>query len=101
MTFILNRLTIKGRLALMSVVFAVGLAVIGGAYLIGSWNVAAAFADASAYADLQVKAGHIAETAVGLKGVARDVRYRHETTELKKLANGLAELTGLVDALAA
>lgn len=101
MTFLLNRLTIKGRLALMSVVFAVGLAVIGAAYLIGSKNVATVFADANAYADLQVKAGRIAQTAVGLKGVARDVRYRHETSELKKLASGLAELIGLVDALAA
>ena len=101
MTFFLKGLSIKARIALISVVFVAGLAVIGGANLVGSRNVADAFADAKAYAALQVKAGKIAETAVGLKGVARDVRYRHESIELGKFADGLVRLTGLVDDLAA
>jgi methyl-accepting chemotaxis protein len=100
-SFLFKSLTIKARIALISVVFVAGLAVIGGAYIVGSRNVAEAFADAKAYAELQVKAGHIAETAVGLKGVARDVRYEHESIQLKKFADGLAELSSLVDALAA
>ncbi len=98
-TFLFKSLTIKARIALISVVFVAGLAVIGGAYIVGSRNVAAAFADAKAYADLQVKAGKIAETAVGLKGVARDVRYQHESIQLNKFADGLAGLSRLVDAL--
>ena len=101
MTFLHRGLTIKARISLISVVFVAGLAAIGAAYLVGEQNVAEAFADTKAYAALQVGAGQIAKTAVGLKGVARDVRYRHESAELRKFAGGLAALSGLVETLAA
>ena len=101
MAFLTKSLTIKTRIALISVVFVIGLAVIGAAYVIGSKNVAEAFADSNAYADLQLKAGKIAQAAVGLKGVARDVRYSHEASQLQKFADGLTDLNGLVAGLAA
>ena len=49
MASLFNLLTIKVRIALVSVAFVAGLVVIGGVYLIGSGQVAAAFGDAKAF----------------------------------------------------
>ena len=94
-------MTIKVRIALVSVVFVAGLGVIGGVYLVGSGQVAAAFADAKALVGLQQKASEIASIATELKSASRDVRFRKETTDVQKFADGVAELSQRVAELAA
>jgi methyl-accepting chemotaxis protein len=101
MAFLDNFLTIKVRIALVSVAFVAGLCVIGAVYLIGSGKVAGAFADAKAFSALERMASEIDASAIELKSASRDVRFRHESTDLQKFAIGAADLSQRVDALAA
>ncbi len=100
MALLTNLLTIKVRIALVSVAFVAGLVVIGSAYLIGSGRIAAAFADATAFSQLEKKASEIAASAIELKTASRDVRFRRETTDLQKFADGAKDLSQRVDAFA-
>jgi methyl-accepting chemotaxis protein len=100
MAILVNRLTIKVRIALVSVAFVLGLGVIGGVYLIGSGEVAAAFEDATAFSALQQKTSDIAAATVALKVVSRDVRFRREGSDLQKFAEGAAELANRIEGLA-
>jgi methyl-accepting chemotaxis protein len=95
-----NRLTIKARIALVSVAFVIGLGVIGGVYIIGSGHVASAFEDAQAFAALERKTSDIGSAVVALKVTSRDVRFRHETIDLQQFTKGTAELSARIDALA-
>ncbi|MGO4871909.1 MAG: methyl-accepting chemotaxis protein [Roseiarcus sp.] len=101
MAFLGNLLTIRVRIALVSVAFVAGLCVIGGVYLIGSGKVAAAFADAKALSALEQTASQIDASAIELKSASRDVRFRRESTDLQKFAEGAADLSKRIDALAA
>ena len=100
MAILLNLLTIKVRIALVSVAFVAELVVIGSVYVIGSGKVAAAFADAKAFSALERKASEIAASAIELKTASRDVRFRRESTDLQKFAEGAKELSQRVDAFA-
>jgi methyl-accepting chemotaxis protein len=100
MSLLANRLTIKVRIALVSVAFVAGLGVIGGAYLEGSGDVAASFDDFKALSALEQKTSDIAASTIALKVVSRDVRFRREGTDLQKVIDGAAELSGRIDSLA-
>ena len=100
MARLLNLLTIKARIALVSVAFIVGLGVVAGAYLIGSGEVADAFGDAKALVGLQQRASEIAAIGAELKSSSRDVRFRKETIDVQKFADGLTTLSQRVAALA-
>ncbi len=98
MAFASNLLTIKVRIALVSVAFVAGLVVIGSVYLIGSGRVAAAFADAKAFSLLEQKAGEFAAAAIELKSTSRDVRFRRESTDLQKFVDGAKALSQRLEA---
>ena len=99
MSFLSNRLTIKIRIALVSVAFVAGLCVIGAAYILGSREIAAAFEEAKASAALEQRASDIAAATIGLKVVSRDIRFRREGSDLQAFADGLAKLSARIDAL--
>ena len=101
MAHLCNLLTIKVRIALVSVAFVAGLVVIGGVYLLGARDVGAAFADATAYSALEQRTNDIAEAAISLKAASRDVRFQHGSTDVQKFADGAKGLSQRVDAFAA
>jgi methyl-accepting chemotaxis protein len=98
MAFLGNLLTIKVRIALVSIAFVAGLFVIGCAYLVGSGRVAAAFADARAYSALERRAGDIGAAAIEMKSTSRDIRFRGESIDLQKFVSGVKILSQNVDA---
>jgi methyl-accepting chemotaxis protein len=100
MSFLSNRLTIKIRIALVSVAFVAGLCVIGAAYLLGSREIAAAFKQAKASAALEQRTSDIAAATIALKVVSRDIRFRREGSDLQAFADGLAKLSSRIDGLA-
>ena len=100
MSFLANRLTIKVRIALVSVAFVAGLIIIGAVYLAGSKDVAAAFEDAKAFSALGQQKSDIATATIALKVVSRDVRFRHDPVDLQKFMQGATEVSGAIDALA-
>ncbi|WP_246731760.1 methyl-accepting chemotaxis protein [Methylocapsa sp. S129] len=100
MSFLSNRLTIKVRIALVSVAFIAGLVIIGGVYLIGSGKVAAAFEDAKAFAALEHRTSDVAASTIALKVASRDVRFGRDSIDLQKFSQGATELSDGVDALA-
>ncbi len=100
MSFLTSRLTIKLRIALVSVAFTAGLIIIGAAYVLGSQRVAGSFADAKAFSALEQKTNDI-EILVGVvKTASRDVRFRREASDVQQFATKLAELSEQIDALA-
>jgi methyl-accepting chemotaxis protein len=99
MSLFSNLLTIKIRIALVSVAFVTGLLVIGGVYFAGAADVASAFEDATAFSALAQKTSDISAATIALKAISRDVRFRREGSDLQKFADGAAALSGEVDAL--
>ena len=94
-------LTVKVRIALVSVAFVAGLVVIGCAYFINSGQVAGAFAEAKAYSALQRSAGEIGVAVMELRSVSVEIRYGRASGDLRKFTDQSKALSGMVDALAA
>ena len=101
MTFFIKLLTVKVRIALVSVAFVAGLVVIGGAYLVGSGKVAAAFADARAFSALERGAGQIGAKVMELRSKSMKIRVGRQSNDLREFADRAKELSGMIDALAA
>ena len=101
MDFIGKFLSVKIRIALVSAAFVAGLAIIGGAYVVGSGKVAAAFGDARAFAALDRSAGEIGAAAMELRSTSLEVRYRRQSDDLRNFAAGAKDLSGRIDRLAA
>jgi methyl-accepting chemotaxis protein len=101
MNFLRKFMTVKLRIALVSVAFVAGLVVIGAAYVVGSGKVAAAFADARAFAALDRAAGEIGATAMELRSTGLEVRYRRQSDDARKFAAEAKDLSDRIDRLAA
>jgi len=91
--------TVQVKIALVSVVFVLGLILIGLASWTGSGRLAAAFEDHKAYSTLAARSREVRAASFALKAGSRDVRFRQETTDLKDFATGLAALRQSVEAL--
>ncbi len=84
--------TIQIRIALVSVVFVLGLVLIGFSSWSGSGRLTAAFEDHKAYSTLAARSREVRAASFALKAGSRDVRFRQETTDLKDFATGLDTL---------
>ena len=100
MNFLRKFMTVKIRIALVSVAFVAGLVVIGAAYVVGSGKVAAAFADARAFAALDRAAGEIGAAAMELRSTSLEVRYRRQSDDVRKFAAEAKDLAERIDRLA-
>jgi methyl-accepting chemotaxis protein len=101
MNFLRKFMTVKVRIALVSVAFIAGLVVIGAAYVVGSGKVAAAFADARAFAALDRAAGEIGAAAMELRSTSLEVRYRRQSDDVRKFGDEAKDLSDRIDRLAA
>jgi methyl-accepting chemotaxis protein len=101
MDFIGKFLSVRNRIALVSFAFVAGLVVIGGAYVAGSGQVAAAFADARAFAALDRSAGEIGVAAMELRSTSLEVRYRRQSDDMRKFTAQAKALADRIDGLAA
>jgi methyl-accepting chemotaxis protein len=93
-------MTVKVRIALVSVAFVAGLVVIGAAYVVGSGKVATAFADARAFAALDRAAGEIGAASMELRSTSLEVRYRRQSDDARKFAAEAKDLSDRIDRLA-
>ncbi|CAN7319964.1 methyl-accepting chemotaxis protein [Bosea sp. LjRoot237] len=87
-----SRLTIQLRIALVSVVFVLGLVLIGAASWIGNGRLTAAFEDHKAYSALAARSREVRAASFALKALSRDVRFRQESTDIKDFGSGLESL---------
>ena len=101
MDFIGKFLSVRNRIALVSFAFVAGLVVIGVAYVVGSGQVAAAFADARAFAALDRSAGEIGVAAMELRSTSLEVRYRRQSDDARKFTAQAKALAERIDRLAA
>ena len=94
-----SRLTIQLRIALVSVVFVLGLVLIGLASWTGSGRLTAAFEDHKAYSALAARSREVRASSFALKALSRDVRFRQETTDINDFKAGLEALKQAVGRL--
>jgi methyl-accepting chemotaxis protein len=87
-----SRLTIQLRIALVSVVFVLGLMLIGAVSWTGSGRLTAAFEDHKAYSALAVRSREVRAASFALKAQSRDVRFRQEATDINDFKTGLDSL---------
>ena len=87
-----SRLTIQLRIALVSVVFVLGLVLIGMASWTGSGRLTAAFEDHKAYSALAARSREVRAASFALKAQSRDVRFRQEATDINDVKTGLESL---------
>ncbi|QEL22205.1 HAMP domain-containing protein [Bosea sp. F3-2] len=93
--------TIQVRIALVSVVFSLGLILIGFSTWIGNGRLTTAFEDHKGYSALAARSREARAANFALKASSRDVRFRQDTTDLKDFATGLGALKQSVDSLRA
>lgn len=87
-----SRLTIQIRIALVSVVFVLGLVLIGAVSWTGGGRLTAAFEDHKAYSALAARSREVRAASFALKAASRDVRFRQESTDLDDFGAGLEAL---------
>ena len=87
-----SRLTIQLRIALVSIVFVLGLVLIGTASWTGSSQLTAAFEDHKAYSAIAARSREVRAASFALKALSRDVRFRQETTDINDFRAGLDSL---------
>ncbi len=96
-----SRLTIQLRIALVSVVFILGLVLIGAASWTGSGRLTAAFEDHKAYSALAARSREVRAASYALKAQSRDVRFRQEATDINDFKTGLESLKQAIARLGA
>jgi methyl-accepting chemotaxis protein len=98
---IVSGASIQLRIALVSVVFVLGLVLIGISSWTGGGRLTAAFEDHKTYSTLASRSREVRAASFALKAGSRDVRFRQEATDLKDFGTGLASLKQAVATLAA
>jgi methyl-accepting chemotaxis protein len=96
-----NVFGVKFRVALVTLGFAGGLAVVGAGYYAGAGKIAEASANASALSALSAAAGDIDAATQALRGASVQVRYTRSAEALKAFADGSKDLAAKLDQLAA
>jgi methyl-accepting chemotaxis protein len=92
-------LSISARITLLSCIFISGLAVVGGAYVMGRDRVASAFDEAQGFAAIGRQSQRVAIDQTSLKSVSRDLRFRRDDADAERFSTELMALRKSVQML--